>query len=125
VRPSFPINASVHVLFVEDHPDTRLVLTKLLTRWGHEVAEADSVAAALALLRNIRFDVLLSDIGLPDGDGLVVVAEAKKQKSARLAVALTAHGNAEDRECGLRAGFDHYMTKPFDAAQLREVISAA
>lgn len=113
----------MHLLLVEDHEDTRCILAKLLTRWGYEVAVADTVRAALALLNNLRFDVLVSDIGLPDGDGLAVVAEAHRCQSARLKVALTAHGNAEDMESGRRAGFDHYLTKPFDAAKLRAVLA--
>ncbi|MBA2744314.1 MAG: response regulator [Chthoniobacterales bacterium] len=114
----------VHVLVVEDHADTRSVLVKLLTRWGHEVAEASTVASAITLLNNLRFDVLVSDIGLPDGNGLSVVAAAVASGSARLKVALTAHGNAQDRDNGMRAGFDHYLTKPCDVARLRTVISS-
>ncbi|MBA3883876.1 MAG: response regulator, partial [Chthoniobacterales bacterium] len=115
----------VHVLLVEDHADTRLILARLLSRWGHEVAEAATVASAVSLLKKFRFDVLLSDIGLPDGNGLNVVATAVACGSARVKVALTAHGDAEDRDCGIRAGFDHYMTKPFDAARLKTVIERA
>jgi two-component system response regulator PilR (NtrC family) len=115
----------VHLLLVEDHDDTRSILTKLLTRWGYDVIGASTVRTALALLNNLRFDVLVSDIGLPDGDGLEIVAEAQKRKSARLKVALTAHGNAQDRESGRRAGFDHYLTKPFDPVKLRAVLAAA
>jgi CheY-like chemotaxis protein len=115
----------VHVLLVEDHADTRDVLVKLLRRWRHLVTEAGTVTTAVGLLRNLQFDVLLSDIGLPDGNGLEVLAEAQRCGSARLNVALTAHGNAADRERGVRAGFHHYLTKPFDAARLKTVIAHA
>ena len=115
----------MNVLLVEDHADTRDVLVKLLRRWGHLVTEAATVASAVSLLRKDQFDVLLRDIGLPDGDGLEVLAESKRCCSARLNVALTAHGNAEDRDRGIRAGFHHYLTKPFDAARLKTVIARA
>jgi hypothetical protein len=115
----------VHVLLVEDHADTRDALGKLLRHWGHLVTEAGTVTAATRLLRTLQFDVLLSDIGLPDGDGLEVLAEARRSCSARLNVALTAHGNAEDRARGIGAGFHHYLTKPFDAARLKTVIAHA
>jgi CheY-like chemotaxis protein len=113
----------MHVLLVEDHEDTRTVLTKLIAHWGNEVAAADSVRSALSFLANFRFDAVVSDIGLPDGDGLQVVAAAKKRDAAMIAVALTAYGEPEDKKAGQRAGFDHYLTKPFDAYQLRSLLT--
>lgn len=115
----------VHILLVEDHADTRFVLAKLLARWGHEVAEAGTAASAIALLKNSRFDVLLSDIGLPDGDGFSVVAAAVARGSARFKVAISAQAESEDLNRGLRAGFDYYMDKPFDAAKLKTLIQRA
>lgn len=115
----------VHILLVEDHPDTRLVLTKLLTRYGHDVAAAENVHDALELLDNLLFDILLSDIGLPDGDGLELVGEAKRRQPLRMTVALTALASPDDRERGRRAGFDHYLTKPVDFQRLRSVLTAA
>ena len=110
---------------VEDHADTRLVLSRLLNHCGHEVATAENVQDALTLLRNLRFDVLLSDIGLPDGDGLELVAEARKRQPLRRTVALTALATDEDRARGLRAGFDDYLTKPLDFRRLRSVLAEA
>ena len=115
----------VHILVVEDHADTRAVLLKLLLRCGHDVAGAEDVHTAIALLENLRFDVLVSDIGLPDGNGFELVQEAKKLQPLRQAVALTAWSAAEDRERGRQAGFDHYLTKPLDFQKLRTVLEAA
>ena len=112
----------VHILLVEDHEDTRSCLSRLLLRCGHDVAAAENVRDALLLLDNLRFDVLLSDIGLPDGDGLQLVAAAKRRQKFRQTVALTAWDTAEDRERGRRAGFDHYLTKPLDFRKLRGVL---
>jgi DNA-binding response OmpR family regulator len=112
----------MHLLLVEDHADSCTALTSLLTRWGYDVVSAGSVKDALAFLDTFRFDILLSDIGLPDGDGLEVVSAARTRRYVPTAVALTAHGSAEDRDAGLRAGFEHYLTKPLDVRELRRVL---
>jgi CheY-like chemotaxis protein len=113
----------VNILLVEDHDDSRSVLSNLLIHCGHEVASAATVEDALRLLENLRFDVLVSDIGLPDGNGFDLVTEAKKRQPWKKTVALTAHGRSSERERGLRAGFDEYLTKPFDFHQLRSLLS--
>ena len=115
----------MHILLVEDHTDTRVVLSRLLLRFGYEVTSAENVHDALALLDGIGFDVLLSDINLPDGDGFALVAEAKKRHSFKRTVALTAMASAEDRAHGLRAGFDEYLTKPLDVPRLLTTLAAA
>ena len=112
----------MNILLVEDHDDTRIVLSKLLGHCGHDVVQAENVTDALSLLRNLRFDVLLSDIGLPDGDGFDLVTQAKRQQPLK-AVALTAWASEADKEHGREAGFDHYLTKPLDFRRLRTVLA--
>ncbi len=113
----------VHILIVEDHPDTRVILLKLLVRCGHDVAAAETVKEALLLLDTFRFDVLVSDIGLPDGSGLELVVEAKRRQRLKQTVALTAFGTEDDRNRGLRAGYDYYLTKPLDFRRLQSVLA--
>jgi DNA-binding response OmpR family regulator len=115
----------VNILLIEDHEDSRSVLANLLTHCGHEVATAANLAGALQLLDNLRFDVLVSDIELPDGSGLDLVVEAKKRQAWKKTIALTAHGQSAEREMGRRAGYDEYLTKPFDFYRLRSIIAAA
>jgi DNA-binding response OmpR family regulator len=67
--------------------------------------------------------VLLCDLGLPDGDGLEVVAEAKKLNPDIKAIALTARDSDDDYKLGFESGFDHYLTKPFDFGELRSLIA--
>jgi DNA-binding response OmpR family regulator len=110
------------ILLVEDHGETRAVLSGLLGRSGHEVAAAGSVREALALLEAAPFEVLICDIGLPDGSGIEVLNEARKREGWKKLLALTAHDNSEERELGMRAGFDEYLTKPFDYHELRSVL---
>jgi len=114
----------MRILVVEDHGDTRRVLLSMLTRWGYEVSAADSVASGLEFVKAKHFDVLLSDIGLPDGDGYDLVIAAKQICDFK-AVALTAYGSADDVSRGRAAGFDHHLTKPVDFQELRSVLSKA
>jgi CheY-like chemotaxis protein len=110
------------ILFVEDSEESSVLISKLLTSGGHRVLAAASVGEALRFLSCLRFDALVSDIALPDGSGLELVVEAKKRQRFKKAVALTGLGQPEDRERGLRAGFDEYLTKPIDLYQLRAVL---
>jgi PAS domain S-box-containing protein len=112
---------SLHLLLVDDHADTRHVLSRLLTKCGHEVATADSAQSALKLLEGGRFDALISDIGLPDGDGYGLVREAKR-KSPLKTVALSGFGTEEDVRRSLEAGFDYHLTKPVDLNGLQSVL---
>jgi CheY-like chemotaxis protein len=112
----------VIILLVEDHTDTRMVLTSLLGRSGYRIMTTNKVQEAFELLGQIRFDILLSDLGLPDGDGLDVVRRAKELQPHIRAVALTARGTDKDFELGRAAGFDYYLTKPFDLQQLRRAL---
>ncbi|HKP04231.1 MAG TPA: response regulator [Chthoniobacterales bacterium] len=111
------------ILLVEDHTDTRRVLSALLERSGHEMITADGVTEALQLLGHTPVDVLLSDLGLADGDGLDLVAKAKTLQPQIQAIALTARGSEKDYEIGKNAGFDHYLTKPFDLHELRTLLN--
>jgi len=113
----------MNILIVEDHQDTRRVLSTLLGRADHEVMTASGVTDALQLLENMRVNVLLSDLGLPDGDGLDLVTKAKKLQPKIKAIALTARDGANDFLRGRKAGFDHYLTKPFDFHELRSLLA--
>jgi DNA-binding response OmpR family regulator len=113
----------MNILLVEDHTDTRRVLSTLLGRSGHEILTASGVADALELLAKKRVNVLLSDLGLADGDGLDLVVKAKTLQPKLRAIALTGRGSHTDVERGTQAGFDHYLTKPFDFHELRTLLS--
>jgi DNA-binding response OmpR family regulator len=112
----------VKILLVEDHEESRNTLGALLSRCGHAVVAASSVADAVALLGKARLDVLICDLGLPDGDGLAVVFMAKQLNPHIKAIALTARDTDDDYRVGFEAGFDHYLTKPFDFGELRRLV---
>ncbi len=117
-RRDVTTSRSLRLLLVDDHADTRAVLSRLLTKCGHKVATADSAQAALKLLESDRFDVLISDIGLPDGNGYNLVREGKLRQPLK-AVAFSGFGTEEDVRRSLEAGFDYHVTKPVDFNGLR------
>jgi len=102
------------ILLVEDHGECRTVISKMLAHSGHHVVPAGSVEEALSLIDSLRFDALVSDIALPDGSGLELLAEARRKQSLKKTVALSGLMRPEHREQGLKAGFDYYLIKPID-----------
>jgi PAS domain S-box-containing protein len=112
---------SLRILLVEDHDDTRRVLARLLTHFGYNVSIASTVEEARNTFQAERFDAILSDIGLPDGTGYDLIAEAKKTHDFK-AVALTGYGMSQDIRRSKEAGFDFHLTKPVDVAELRTVL---
>jgi CheY-like chemotaxis protein len=111
------------VLLVEDHADTARVLARLLRGNGHEVSTASSVEEALAVVRSGPFDVLISDIGLPDGTGIDLIHEVRGQYHLKMpAVALTGFGMEEDVARTQEAGFNGHLTKPVNFAHLEQTI---
>ena len=113
---------SLRLLLVDDHADTRAVLSRLLNKFGHQTVTADSAKDALKFLKSDdQFDVLISDIGLPDGNGYDLVREAKRRQQLR-AVALSGFGTETDVQRSLDAGFDYHITKPVDISGLRSLL---
>ena len=112
---------SLRILLVEDHADTRQTLSRLLSHFGHDISVAESSQTALDIVKVKQFDVVLSDIGLPDGSGYDVISQAK-QKQAVKGVALTGFGSDEDIRRGQEAGFDFHLVKPVDFHELRSVL---
>ncbi|MGZ5552853.1 MAG: response regulator [Chthoniobacterales bacterium] len=114
---------NLRILFVEDHGESRAVVAKLLEHSGHNVVVADCSGTALDRLSEGQFDVLLSDIGLPDGSGYALVAEVKKRQPAMKAIALTGFVTEQDLQFSKIAGFDFHLTKPVDFHELRTALA--
>jgi CheY-like chemotaxis protein len=112
----------LRILLIEDHEDTAQVLQNVLRQMGHAVETCPTVAAACQKLHESQFDILLSDIGLPDGTGIDFI-KAARQICQTPAVALTGYGMAEDVEKCLQAGFDEHLTKPIDVERLEKTLS--
>jgi CheY-like chemotaxis protein len=110
------------LLLVEDHADTREVMCRVLRSLGCEVVAAGSVKEAIAAADRQNFDLLLSDIGLPDGSGTEVMRYIAQRRSNLKGIALTGYGQDEDLRRSMEAGFATHLTKPVTVQALHEVI---
>jgi PAS domain S-box-containing protein len=111
----------MRVLLVEDHVDTARATVRLLERFGYNVTWADSVAAALRLTSSQPFDVVVSDLGLPDGDGHALMCQIKERHGLP-GIALSGFGMENDILHGREAGFFEHLVKPVDVATLDQAI---
>ena len=111
----------LRILLVEDNLDSLRVLARLLGRRGHSVVTASSLGEAVQLGAAEAFDVVISDIGLPDGSGLDLMRTIRAQ--VRLGgIALSGFGMEQDLRRSEEAGFTTHLTKPIDFARLEAVI---
>jgi signal transduction histidine kinase/response regulator RpfG family c-di-GMP phosphodiesterase len=127
-RAAMPVMAaarkSMRVLLVEDHEDTNRSLTQLLRRRGYHVQPAHSVKDALAAAAQEQFDVLVSDIGLPDGSGIDLMEKLKSDHPI-FGIALTGFGMEDDLRKSRDVGFNHHLVKPVDLNRLDALIQQA
>ena len=118
----------IRVLVVEDDQDSNDLLRLLLQRWGATVASATSVNAAMAHLALDRPDLIITDIGLPGEDGYSLLRRVRALPGERgglvPALVVSAYAHAEERRRAEAAGFQHYLTKPFDPSALAAAIAA-
>ena len=109
------------ILLVEDHEDTLRILSKLLRGFGYDVRTASTVAAALEAAARESFDLLVSDLGLPDGSGLDVMSTLKSRYGLK-GIALSGFGMDEDLRRSREAGFEQHLTKPVNFQTLEGLI---
>ncbi len=114
------------LLYVEDNEDNVYMLTRRLTRKGHEVIVAGDGEQGVAMARAEAPDLILMDLSLPILDGWEATRQLKSLPETRdiPVIALSAHAMAGDREKALAAGCDDFDTKPIDLARLLEKIAA-
>lgn len=120
VQASSAPSKTYRVLLVEDHADTRYVLSKLLASFGCTVTTAASVKEAVEASERYTFDLLLSDIGLPDGSGIDVMKHMARFKVT--GIALSGFGQDEDLQRSRDAGFATHLIKPVNFQVLEEAI---
>jgi len=107
----------LRLLIVEDHGDTARALHRLMTKAGYEVSIAGNVAAALALAGRETFDLLISDLGLPDGTGYDVMTGLQKIQPLP-GIAMSGDGMEEDVHRSREAGFGAHLVKPVEVPKL-------
>ncbi|HEV2294506.1 MAG TPA: PAS domain S-box protein [Tepidisphaeraceae bacterium] len=122
-----PTLRAVKVLVVDDEPDARTLIKRLLENCEAVVTTATSVEEALELLDSTPFDVIVSDIGMPDRDGYDLARSLRSllpaQGGKTPAVALTAFARSEDRTRAMLAGFDMHVAKPVEPSELCAVVA--
>jgi PAS domain S-box-containing protein len=121
--PFAEANRARRILVVEDHPATRVSLTRLLSRRGYQIVGAGSVAEALERAAEHTFDLVVSDIGLPDGDGYSLMARLREQYDLS-GIALSGYGMEQDIARGREAGFTEHLIKPVNVHSLDRVLQA-
>src|SRR3989338_1370851 len=116
---------SPSVLLVDDEPDILELLELALRKMGMEVDSATNVREALAKLASRRYDLCLTDMRMPDGDGLQVVQHIMQNNLDVPVAVITAHGNMENAVTALKAGAFDYLAKPVSLDQLRALVKSA
>lgn len=122
---AFQSNQAPHVLIIDDEPDIVELLELTLARMGMNVESATSISAAQALLQSNQFQLCLTDMSLPDGDGLDLVRYISDQSLDLPVAVITAYGTAENAVAALKAGAFDYLPKPVSLKQLRSLVKSA
>jgi CheY-like chemotaxis protein len=113
---------SLRILLIEDHDDTRMSLDRLLRRFGHQVAAASTAREGLELAGSKPFDLVISDIGLPDLSGEDLMSELR-DRFGLIGVAVSGYGmEADVARCRI-GGFAHHLTKPIQIEHLKQIIN--
>ena len=122
--PQKPLNAP-RILVIDDEPDLRTLYELTLLREGYLVDAAASVAEARALLNASSYDLVITDMRLPDGSGIDLLRSVRAQQRRERCIVITAYGSAENAVESLKAGAFDYLTKPVDLKQFRAVVAAS
>src|SRR5437899_3828274 len=112
------------ILLVDDHADTCEALKRLLTARGHTVAVRHDMRSALETAENDQFDLLISDVGLPDASGMELMTRLRGNSSIR-GIAISGFGSMADIEKSFAAGFSEHLIKPVNAERLEAAIQTA
>ncbi len=124
--PTLPLK-NRHILVVDDEADSREFIVYVLKQAGAQVTAATSAKEALVALTHTPIDVLVSDIGMPEVDGYMLIRQVRshfsKSKQTIPAIALTAYAGDSDRRQATDAGFQHHLTKPIEPTELIETVA--
>jgi len=122
--PSPGAKRPMRIFVVENHEDTRFLLCLLLEQLGHTVFSSATLADALESLPGTHCDILISDIGLPDGNGWDLMTRLADDRPA-YAIAMSGFGMSSDRQRSLNVGYRHHLLKPVEPNQLERLLDEA
>ncbi|KQW43243.1 MULTISPECIES: response regulator [unclassified Roseateles] len=117
-------SGGLRIFVVEDNEDTRNILSQLLQVMGHQVSSAGTIRQAVQDLRHTDVDVIISDLGLPDGEGYELLGQLSPSHPV-YAIAMSGYGTLDDRERSAAVGFRHHLVKPMDIDKLESVLAEA
>ncbi len=126
IQADFTKLSGLKILFVDDEPDSRNLVRRLLEQYGAEVATAENATVALDQIVRFRPDLLVSDIGMPNVDGYEFLRRSRSSKDETAmvpAIALTAFARSEDRTRAMLAGYTHHVAKPIEPSELLATIA--
>jgi CheY-like chemotaxis protein/two-component sensor histidine kinase len=112
---------SLRLLIVEDHADTAMLLKRLLQASGYTVETAGSIAEAMEAAERDCFDIVVSDLGLPDGTGCDLMRQLRERYPVK-GIAMSGYGMDEDLRKSFEAGFSEHLVKPVDISSLERAI---
>src|SRR5690242_21862696 len=113
------------VLIVDDEPDLLELVSLTLSRMNLQARTAADVTSARRMLKSEKFDLCLTDMRLPDGDGLDLVAWIQQNRAELPVAVITAHGNVESAVRALKLGAFDFVSKPLDLGLLRKLVGSA
>ena len=116
--------SSLRVFLVENHEDTVRYMRLYLEQLGYEVSIAANMTTALREIPNSNCDVLISDIGLPDGDGWQLM-ENLGENRPKFAIAMSGYGTGNDQRRSREVGYNHHLVKPFTPEALQALLHKA
>jgi two-component system, chemotaxis family, CheB/CheR fusion protein len=117
---SFPLQ----ILLIEDDRATNDTLARLLRKAGHDVSAAKNGTVAGEMLALQRFDLIISDIGLPDTNGWDLIQRLRKQQPDLRAIALTGYGYPNDMKRSTQVGFEMHLTKPVEWPMIKAALAS-
>lgn len=113
------------IFLVDDNEDTRQMLTIVLKASGYDVQAAGTMQAALQNFPRFGGEVLLSDLGLPDGDGWELLGKLRQSGPLPYAIAMSGFGTLADIAASKLAGFRHHLVKPIELDTLEQLLEEA
>ena len=108
----------MRLLLVEDSKRLQELLSESLASAGYRLDVASTIGELFSMVEAVNYDLLIVDLGMPDGDGLAAIKQLRTQGSAAPILIITARGGIDDRVSGLDAGADDYLIKPFNHSEL-------
>jgi two-component system OmpR family response regulator len=113
-----------HILHVDDDPDVRLLMAGSLQEFGYGVATAGTVAEALQLAKDLKFNLCILDVRLPDGTGIELCQSLRKLQPDVPIIYYSAYADDADQQKALSICGDAYLKKPISAVELEQTIAA-